>query len=223
MHHERTQQGRLDPLAWPSLDDYQKNKWQQKIFALTPGSGTRASYFFFFFWFSASMFIGQFYLRFKMKNITLRQHILISLENAVQIGVWAAALYLIPSSLWIFCLVVPFLVQNYFLSSYQMLEHSLMPITEENDVLVNTMSINNFPLNILHHFSGYNVEHYLYPEVPFSRLPKLKKIVMDKYKDKYKTLSKWKAIYLLYQTPRVYKNNKEFIHPETHKVVSLKE
>ncbi len=221
-HHERTQQGSLDPMAWPSVDEYEKSSFHKKMFNLTPGSGTRKSYLFFFYWTSLYYFCAQFMLRFQTRHFTVKEHILISFENLLQFSLLGGLLYITEPSLWLWCFVIPFFVQNYMFTSYEVLSNSLMPITETNDTLNNTMNIRNHPLNFIHHFSGYNIEHAIYPEAPFSSLPKISVVAKEFFGNKYTSVTKLKAIKVLYKTPRVYKNNKDFIHPETQKVTTIK-
>ncbi|MBL7665075.1 MAG: hypothetical protein JNM93_08070, partial [Bacteriovoracaceae bacterium] len=99
--------------------------------------------------------------------------------------------------------------------------HSLCGISDSNDPLKHTVTIKQFPFNYLLHNSNYMVEHYLYPQLSFSKLPKIQKGLKKHFKSEYKQISKFRAMMYLYSLPKVYKSNTEVIHPVTEKTYTL--
>jgi fatty acid desaturase len=219
MHHERTQQGRLDPLCWPTLDEYQNSTTWQRLFPYTPGSGFKRSYvsLFFFFFYQVQSF--QWYGRFKRSEISTATNWRISFEMLFQYSVVGFFMYLAGIENFFFCTVIPFLVHNFLISLHMLKQNSLMPMTEVNDPLANTVSTKAVA-PILAYYDVHHVEHSIYPEVPFFRLRNVKNQLKQKYKTQYKELSVWKSFQLLFRAPKVYKNNEEFINPLTKKTYS---
>ncbi|MBL7664790.1 MAG: fatty acid desaturase, partial [Bacteriovoracaceae bacterium] len=123
IHHSRTNQGRLDPESWPMLDDYKNSKIQKILFSLTPGSGTKKSYLFFFYWASAKSLLAHWYYRFSRKDMLFVNNWRVSGELLVQMAIWYYALNLVSVDKWLWCFVIPLVVQNYLISSNEVAAH----------------------------------------------------------------------------------------------------
>lgn len=223
LHHGKTQLNIIDPDAFPTLGVYKRTPFIKKIFPWTPGSGYLRSYLYFFFWFSYQAFINQLYLRFGNKLYNSCDHKKVSFQFYTQMAVAIGYIYMAGTANFLWLIAVPFLVQNYGVMSYISTNHNLSPLTKKNDPLVNSLTVTNHPFwEFVHLNFGYHVEHHIFPKVPASKNKIVHEELKRSFPDKFKVMPKWKAIKMLYKTPRIYNNATELIHPETletHKTI----
>jgi fatty acid desaturase len=219
LHHGKTQKNILDPDAFPTLAVYKRTKSIQRIFAWTPGSGYLRSYTYFFFWFTYQAFTNQLYLRFSNRLYNSCDHKKVTFEFYSQVLFMVGMIYLAGPAGLLFAIVIPFLVQNYIVMSYISTNHNLSPLTKVNDPLVNSLNVtNNKFFNLIHLNFGYHAEHHIFPKMSARWAPEVNKVLKEDFPNKFKEMPKWKAIKLLYSTPRIYNNSTELIHPETLEV-----
>lgn len=216
LHHGKTQQTIRDPDAYPTLRIYKSSKFVQAIFPYTPGSGHKRSVLYFFFWLSFHEFVAQIYLRFRNGVFDGMNHRRVSVELAFQVAIMgAAAVYAGPAN-WLWVVVLPIAAQNYLLVSYIATNHNLSPLTSENDPLANSLTVTSHP--VVEFFTlnfGYHVEHHLFPTVSPRHAKKIHVVLIKKFPESFKVMSKWKAMKALYSTPRIYKSANVLVHPET--------
>ena len=84
--------------------------------------------------------------------------------------------------------------------------HFLSPLTGEiDDPLVNSLSLKNSWLvdKIFSNFS-HHVEHHLFPAMGSYHYPKVRKLLLKLYPERYKLIPMVDAIKMLLQTPRIY-------------------
>jgi fatty acid desaturase len=216
LHHGKTQQLIRDPDAFPNLRIYKHSKFTKAIFPLTPGSGHKRSYAYFFFWFSFHNFVAQTYLRFKNRIFDGLNQKQVSLEFGLQLVIGITLLIYAGPRNWLWVLVLPLIVQNYMLMSYISTNHNLSPLTNENDPLINSLTVTNHPiLEYLNLNFGYHVEHHIFPTAGSSRIKAVHKELLRQFPETFQVMPKWKAMKALYSTSRIYKNSRELINPET--------
>jgi fatty acid desaturase len=216
LHHVKTQQLIHDPDAFPIMRIYKISRFMQNMFPYTPGSGHKRSYTYFFFWFSFHNFVAQAYLRFRNSVFDSLDHRRVTLEFLGAVILFAGFAWVVGPANWLYVLVIPFLIQNYGAMSYIATNHNISPLTDENDPLANSLTVTNHPiLEYLTLNFGYHVEHHLYPTVNGAHIKAVHKVLKEKFPKDYKAVPKWQAIRALYRTPRIYKNTKTLIHPET--------
>lgn len=216
LHHGNTQALLTDPDAFPNIRIYGFSRFMQRMFPFTPGSGHKRSLTYFLFWFSFHVFVAQAYLRFRNKVFDSLDHGKVNREWAIQIALWAGFLALLGWQNLFFTLVIPFLIQNYVIMSYVATNHNLNPLTKVNDPLVNSLTVTNNPLlETLHLNFGYHVEHHIFPTMNAVHAKTVHELLKTKFADKYQYMPKSTAIKKLYQTPRIYKDSKTLVHPET--------
>lgn len=216
LHHGNTQAIISDPDAFPTLKIYKHSPFMKFMYPFTPGSGYLRSGFYFFFWFSFHTFVAQFYLRFRNKIYDRMNHRRVSLEIGIQILFWASVYWWMGPSNWLWCLIVPLAIQNYFIMSYIATNHNLSPLTKINDPLVNSLTVTNNPiLEFLHFNFGYHVEHHIFPTMNPVRAKLVHKLIQQHFPGEMKVMSKLEAMKLLYKTARIYKNPTTLINPRT--------
>ncbi len=224
LHHGKTQQLIQDPDAYPNFRIFKASKFMQFMYPFTPGSGHKRSLSYFFFWFSTHNFIAQTYLRFRNKVFNTLDQKRVTIEFTIQILMMAALIiYAGPKNfLWIF--ILPLFVQNYLLMSYISTNHNISPLTSENDPLANSITVTNNPiLEYLTVNFGYHVEHHIFPTVNGVRIKEVHQALKKNFPKEFIHMPKWKAIRALYASPRIYKNSRELIHPETLKTTKISE
>lgn len=216
LHHGNTQLLYKDPDAFPTLMVWKRSKFMKWVFDKTPGSGTIASYFYFFYWFSFQAVINQAYMRFGNKMWAKMDHKKVTIEFTIICALFVVYMGFIGVENWIWLFAIPFMVQNYTVMSYISTNHNLSPYTKINDPLVNSLNVTNNPImEFLNLNFGYHVEHHLFPSMPASKAKIVSKKLQEMYPDKYKIMPKAKALKLLYSTPRIYKNRDVLVHPST--------
>jgi fatty acid desaturase len=191
----------------------------KRLFNLTPGSQKFVSYFYFFYWFSVQAFLNQSYMRFGNKMWDKMNHRRVSIEFAFLILCMGSYLYLIGLENILWLAAIPLAVQNYVLISYITTNHNLSPLTKINDPLENSLTVTNHPVwEFLHMNFGYHVEHHIFPRMSCEHTKKVHHLLKTHFADTFKSMPKSEAIKMLYQTPRIYNNKTELIHPKTLKI-----
>jgi fatty acid desaturase len=224
LHHLKTQQLIHDPDAFPNFRIYKISRFMQNMFPYTPGSGTKRSYSYFFFWFSFHNFVAQAYLRFRNNVFDSLDHRRVTLEFGAAVLLVGAFAWAVGPANWLYVLVIPFFVQNYGAMSYIATNHNLSPLTDENDPLANSVTVTNHPiLEWLTLNFGYHVEHHLFPTVNGANIKAVHRELKKQFPDEYIAVPKWQAIKALYRTPRIYKNSKTLIHPITKQEAKIAE
>jgi fatty acid desaturase len=219
LHHGNTQLLYKDPDAFPTKMVWNRSKFMKWVFKLSPGSGYLRSYTYFFFWFSLQAFLNQVYMRFGNKMWEKMNHGKVTVEFISQILIVAAYVNWVGIEGFIPFVVIPFMTMNYTVMSYISTNHNMNPYTRVNDPLVNSLTVTNSKVwEFVHVNFGYHVEHHLFQNIPASRNKKLSEILRAKYPDRYLIMPKRRAVKLLYNTPRIYKNREELVHPVSGKV-----
>lgn len=221
LHHGNTQLLYKDPDAFPTRMVWKKSKYMRFVFPLSPGSGYIRSYFYFFYWFSFQAFLNQSYMRFGNKMWAKMDHKKVTLEFAATLVVMLCYVGFVASTgieNWLWLVIIPFFTMNYTVMSYISTNHNVSPYTKINDPLVNSLTVTNNPIMEFFNLNfGYHTEHHLFPAMPASRTKKVSKKLQEMYPDRYQIMPKWKAMKMLYSTPRIYKNRDVLVHPETGK------
>lgn len=216
LHHGHTQLLYKDPDAFPTKMVWKKSKFMKWAFEMAPGSGTKKSYLYFFWWFSFQAVLNQAYMRFGNKMWNGMNHKKVTMEFIFQLAIAAAYINFVGFSHLIYLVIIPFAVQNYTVMSYISTNHNISPYTNINDPLVNSLSVTNNPfLEAVHLNFGYHTEHHLFPKMPMKHA----KIVSEKLKElfptRYQIMPKWQAVKMLYNTPRIYKDRETLVNPHT--------
>lgn len=217
LHHGNTQLIFKDPDAFPTMSVYKRSKFMRFVFNLSPGSKTPLSYFYFFYWFSFQSVLNQSYMRFKNKMWDKMDHKKVTREFVPLCILAACYLYWVGLENFLWLVLIPLCVQNYTILSYISTNHNLSPLTKVNDPLENSLTVTTNPIQDFIHLNfGYHVEHHLFPRVSCRHAKTIHKILKQNYSTKYKHMPKWKALVMLYQTPRIYKSSTELVHPKTN-------
>src|SRR3989338_4971836 len=97
--------------------------------------------------------------------------------------------------------------------SYIHTNHFLSPLTGEiDDPLVNSLSLKNsrFVDTIFSNFS-HHVEHHLFPAMSSSHYPKVRKLLLELYPERFQLIPMIDAMKMLFKTPRIYGTYTELV------------
>jgi len=91
--------------------------------------------------------------------------------------------------------------------AYIFTNHFLSPLSEVNDPLLNTLSL-TVPrwVDALHLNFSHHVEHHIFPGLNTDYYPMVRRLLIDRYGDRYQQLPFSQAWRLLRSTPRLYRD-----------------
>ncbi|HLO03718.1 MAG TPA: fatty acid desaturase [Symbiobacteriaceae bacterium] len=129
---------------------------------------------------------------------------------------WLAVLPVVGPVAWFWIFLVPAALSNFTVITYITTNHHLNPHTEINDPLANSLSV-AVPrwVDVLHFNFSYHTEHHLYPGMSAKWAPLVKAELKKHFPGQYHELSLWKAMVLIWKTPRVYHNSTELVDIKT--------
>ena len=105
--------------------------------------------------------------------------------------------------------LLPVLIAHFTTMLYIHTNHFLSPLTLEiDDPLINSLSLKNSWLvdKVFSNFS-HHVEHHLFPAMSPSHYPKIRKLLLDLYPNRFQLIPMAHAVKLLCTTPRIYSDN----------------
>jgi len=204
-HHAHTMDEVNDPDAFPSLATYHKSRTARIADQFSFASNRRWG------WLTLCLgFTGQStqmlwrWAR-TAPAMSRRERRLAIFESAAGWAVWAAVAWLLGPALFVFGFILPLVVGNVVVISYILTNHSLSPMTEINDPLVNSLSV-TLPrvFEKLHLNFGLHVEHHLFPSMSSHYAPLVRDALVRLWPERYQSLPLFTALARLARTPRVY-------------------
>ncbi|MBE1555422.1 fatty acid desaturase family protein [Sporosarcina limicola] len=214
-HHTHTQKWMEDPDCFGPVILFQKSTTMQKLQKLTPGSNYKRSYFFLLYWFSFHTML----MIFKTPGLfkSKKEHLYTKIFHLITMIGWPAILLLLNPKYLIFLWLIPLAISNFLMMGYIATNHFLSPSTNKvNDPLVNSLTVRSFKLlEAFHLHNNFHVEHHLFPELNPKYAPLVQKLILERWPDKYQQMSHWKALKMVYSTPRFYKTETKLIDPRT--------
>ena len=135
-------------------------------------------------------------------------------EFGLGVAIWVAIAFLVGFVPFLFIYLLPLVVANSMVMLFIMTNHNLSPLTEINDPLVNSLSV-TLPrtLEFLTLDFGYHVEHHLFPTLSARHGRTIRAKLLEKFPHHYQSMPLTTAIYQLYITARVYKDDVTLIDP----------
>ncbi|TCS95801.1 fatty acid desaturase family protein [Hazenella coriacea] len=216
-HHHHTNQWFQDPDCFGPIHLYKKSRWVRFMEKLTPGSGTKRSYLFLFYWFT----LHTAYNIFKHPKAFHKQRNR-KYGRAYFIGVhllWLLASIFLSNSFYdpLFLFVIPILISNFIMMSYVATNHFISPTSQSvSDPLVTTLTVRSPKMiEYFHLYNNYHVEHHLFPELNPSQARLIAKELRTRWPERYQEMSHVQAIKKVYQTPRLYEDEHTLKNPRT--------
>jgi fatty acid desaturase len=215
-HHNHCGQPCRDPDMYPLLADYQRERRSQ-IMSDYFGLGRRrlAGICSLLFGFTGQ---SQQILWNARKSGILSPHLhrRAILETLTGAAVWAAVASLVGASAFVFVYVLPLIVANVIVMSFIVTNHNLSPLSPVNDPLYNSLSV-TLPrvLEWLTLDFGFHVEHHLFPTMSTRHGRVVRRVLMDRFGERYQSLPLLEALRRLHHTARVYRDDTTLIDPHT--------
>ncbi len=215
VHHGNANHPERDPDAYPTIQTYERSRAIRSAMKLAPGHSR---------WtgvvpllFGVSIHSAHVLLRARRWGyLTAAAHRWALLETALAVGLWSAlALQVgLASFLWVYAL--PLLVANAVVMGFILTNHSLSPMTDRNDPLLNSLSVTLPPvLEWLTLRFGFHVEHHIFPSMSSRHAPAVRGLLRTHWPGRYQSMPLPRALLRLHRTPRVYKDHSTVIDPRT--------
>lgn len=173
----------------------------------------------FFWYFFSTMFYGFFAKKISINEDLKYQRIQTLFKNKEKLIVLGELIFIFSFQIFLFTFVAGNNFLNYFLisllpigishfiaMSYIHTNHFLSPLTgETDDPLINSLSLKNSKIvdKIFSNFS-HHVEHHIFPAMGSFHYPKVRKLLLKMYPERYQLIPMIDAIKLLLKTPRIY-------------------
>lgn len=214
VHHNHCAQPGKDPDLYPTLIEYETQS-AARIMADHFGLGRRRllSLLSLFFGFTGQS--QQMLWKAREKGILspgLHRRALV--EFSLGVAFWLAVAFVVGFVPFIFIYLLPLVVANSIVMMFIMTNHNLSPLTAINDPLVNSLSVTlPRPLEFLTLDFGYHVEHHLFPTLSTRHGRTIRAKLREKFPNHYQSMPLTKALYQLYISARVYKDDVTLIDP----------
>ncbi len=118
--------------------------------------------------------------------------------------------------------LLPVLITHFTTMLYIHTNHFLSPLTNDiDDPLINSLSLKNswFVDKVFSNFS-HHVEHHLFPAMSSAHYPKVRKLLLDLYPNRFQLMPMIDAIKMLCMTPRIYGDNTHLVTCDNNKQFS---
>jgi fatty acid desaturase len=216
VHHGHTMKEGVDPDAYPTLSAYRQSRLLRAADYLAPALGRWLGWL--------SLVLGftiqsQQVLLFQGRSagyLSPRQHLAAVLETLLGVAAWAGLGWLIGPVPFVFAFVVPLLIANVVVMSYILTNHSLSPLTETNDPLLNTLTVTTPRIfSLLHLNFGMHVEHHLFPAMSSVHAGAVRAQLLRLWPERYQSMSLPRALGRLFGTPRIYKDAMTLVDPHS--------
>jgi fatty acid desaturase len=215
-HHGNTMSEERDPDAYPTLAVYRTSRAAR--FADFVSLGVRR------WWGVLTLLVGftgqssQMLWRWSKTtdSLTPEERRLAVLETLAGFAFWIALAVAIGPLKFIFAFGIPLIVANVVVVSYILTNHSLSPLTDVNDPLVNSLTV-TVPRFVerLHLNFGLHVEHHLFPSMSSAYAPLVRAELLARWPERYQSMSLWRALGRLARTPRIYGSPTRLHDPRT--------
>jgi len=215
-HHGNTRSEVDDPDAYPTLDAYHASRATRVADYLSFGARRPQGFLTLFLGFTGQS--SQMLWRWTRRpaNMAPAERRLAILETLLGFAFWGAVAFLVGPLHFVFAFVLPLLVGNAIVIGYILTNHSLSPLTDVNDPLVNslTVTVPRF-IDKLHLNFGLHVEHHLFPSMSSAYAPLVRAELQARWPERYQSMSLGAALWQLYRTPRVYVTKTRLVDPRT--------
>ncbi len=214
LHHGHTTIAGIDPDTYPTLEHYEKDlvarvadklsfggrRWLGMVTLLIGlvvqstevlvGSGPRAKY------------------------MSPRQHRLALLETLAALAVWVGLGVWLGLPVFLFGWLLPLTIGSIVVMAHIVTNHSLSPLTDVNDPLVNSLTVTVprwFSIYTLQF--GLHAEHHLFPTISGRHAGHVRDLLVARWPDRYRSMPLSGALRRMFTTGRIYKNATTLIDP----------
>lgn len=216
VHHQNTNVPKLDPDAYPTLEEYRADRHTRlAVNVAAPRSGRVRGLI--------TLLVGFTLQATHMLSVARERGYMKRSEHRLALGqsFLVAALWL---SLGIFVGVVPFLliyvfplfIANSIVMAFIITNHSLSPLKNHNDTLSTSLTV-SVPAWVDFYALGfgYHVEHHLFPSMSNRHGKEVSSILSKQFPERYQIMPLLQALKLMFRSPRVYLGEDLLIDPES--------
>jgi fatty acid desaturase len=137
-------------------------------------------------------------------------------ESIAALVLWGVVAALVGFLPFLFVFVLPLLVGNACVMAFIITNHSLSPKVTIDDPLLSGLSVTSSRLvEWLTLGFGFHVEHHLFPAMSTRHAPAVRDVLLERWPERYQTMSLGTALHRLHHTARVYKDATTLYHPAT--------
>jgi fatty acid desaturase len=215
-HHGNTMSEINDPDAYPTLAAYHKSRVTRVADFFSFGAGRLQGLMTLALGFTGQS--SQMLLRWARDpdKMDPRDRRMAIFETLLGLAVWAAVAWAVGPLRFVFAFVIPLFIANAVVIGYILTNHSLSPLTDVNDPLVNslTVTVPGF-IQRMHLNFGLHVEHHLFPSMSSAYAPLVRAELQARWPERYQSLPLATALWRLFRTPRVYATQTRLHDPRT--------
>jgi fatty acid desaturase len=216
VHHGNTNRAGVDPDAYPTLDEYGQSR-SVRIATDYGAPGRRHLRG------ALSLLIGftvqslhMLVVASKRGYLSRAEHVRAIAETLLGVTLWSALALWIGPLPFLFAFGLPLVVANAIVMAFILTNHSLSPLTGENDALANSLSVTTPRLvEWLTLGFGYHVEHHIFAAMSTRHAPAVRDALRARYPGQYQSMPIARALLALHQSARVYKNATTLIDPSS--------
>jgi fatty acid desaturase len=215
VHHGNTNHPARDPDAYPTLESYEGSRAVRAAMKVAPGNSRWTGVLPLLFGFSVHS--AHVLIRAgRWGYLKPTEHRLAILETAIAVASWSAVAFILGPVHFLFAYLVPLMVANAIVMGFILTNHSLNPMTDHNDPLLNSLSV-TLPRSLewLTLRFGYHVEHHIFPSMSSRHAPHVRALLRSRWPGRYQSMSLPRALLMLHRTPRVYKAHDTLVDPRT--------
>jgi fatty acid desaturase len=215
VHHGNTQHVGSDPDAYPTLREFRRSRAIRLATWIAPGLNRLRG--------ASTPLIGfsvqsmHMLLAARARGfLSAKEQVYAFLETLLAVALWATLASATGGLVFVFAFVLPLLVANAIVMSFILTNHSLSPLTELNDPLLNSLSVTTpRVVEWLTLGFGYHVEHHLFPAMSARHAPEVRALLRAHYPGRYQSMPLWRASAALHGSARVYKDATTLIDPHS--------
>jgi fatty acid desaturase len=220
-HHGRTNEPPHDPDSFGTLEEFQRNPVSRALARFAPGSGH---------WLSAVYLVTFFTVQAHgvlwLNSFTEEFHDLdrrrAKLDSAAMILFWVAVGVWAGPGGALLAVVIPMLTVNGVMMSYVVTNHMVRPLATRSDALATTMSVSTSRVwDLLFWNFSHHVEHHLFPSMSPRYYPRVRQSLRRHAGDRYLAPPHWRALRLVFQTPRVYADAHTLVDPRRGRRIDI--
>lgn len=136
------------------------------------------------------------------------------LEWALMAGFWVALAAWAGPPGALLGVAIPMVTANFVIMSYVTTNHLMRPLSEDYDSLRTTLSVRTlWVFDLLHLHFSHHIEHHLFPSLCHRYYPQVRASLKRHAPDLYLDPPHWRALWVLFTTPRVYDGPDHLINP----------
>jgi fatty acid desaturase len=215
VHHGNTQHEGKDPDAYPTLREYRQSRAIRLATLIAPGlrrlRGASTPLIGFSVQSAHMLFAAR-----AQGFLSAKERAYAVAETLLGVGLWTTLAVATGGLVFLFAFVLPLLVANAIVMGFILTNHSLSPLTQINDPLLNSLTVTTPRLvEWLTLGFGYHVEHHLFPAMSARHAPEVRAVLRAQYPEKYQSMPLLRATAALHSGARIYKDASTLIDPNS--------